>query len=173
MATSLAKIAAGNAAMFAAGTGVSTAAGPRPVRAVIRDLEQGARAASRAAAAHALSSVADGRAIAALERAVANRDEDPEVRGYAAEALAHLHRRESHLVLAGNLTDPCDEVRFWCAFALGEIAKLDALSLLESLSRPRKRTCGSAPRFQAELVQRHLGSIWQQLASPCRFCIAG
>ncbi len=127
-------------------------------------LEHGRRAMNRAAAAYALAEVADANAIAALERVVANKFEDPKVRGYAAEALAHQHRPQSHRVLLNNLSDGCEEVRFWCAFALGEMVQMDTLPLLESLTK--------AKRVRGTHATGAIGDIQQKLGSTCQFCIA-
>jgi HEAT repeat protein len=65
---------------------------------------------------------------------VSNESENPGVRGEAAEALAHFHRKASHHVLLNGLADSSKEVRFWCAFALGEMGDADALPLLKKLA---------------------------------------
>jgi HEAT repeat protein len=138
------------------------------IPALIETLECGRTQINRAAAAYALAETPDARAIAALERAVANKSDDPKVRGYAAEALAHQHRRESHTVLLNNVTDRCEEVRFWCAFALGEMAKVDTLPLLKKLASDSARGVRGAqhPRPGA------IGGIEQKLGYACQFCIA-
>ena len=88
-------------------------------RPLLQTLRCGARPFNRMAAAHAMQVLSTQRTIRALERAVGDGTENPGVRGEAAEALAHSHRQESHLVLLKALLDPSREVRFWCAFALG------------------------------------------------------
>src|SRR6185437_8574764 len=90
---------------------------------LIRILRRGRKPFNRAAAAYVMQVVTTTRTIAALERTVSDTTEHPRVRGEAAEALAHAHRRKSHDVLLKNLTDPSKDVRFWCAFALGEMAE--------------------------------------------------
>jgi HEAT repeat protein len=147
----------------------------RLLRPLIHLLERGRTSVNRAAAAYALSDLSSDEAIVALERTVADKSEDPKVRGFAAEALAHHHRRESHRVLLRNVTDPCEEVRFWCAFALGEMTKVDALRLLRSLSRKERRIVGRGSRFLAEEPVGAIGSIQQKLSDPnwpCPFCVA-
>jgi hypothetical protein len=136
-----------------------------------RILEHGRRAMNRAAAAYALAEVSDARVIAMLERTVANKLEDPKVRGYAAEALAHQHRQESHRVLLNNITDGCEEVRFWCAFAIGEMTGMDTLPLLESLSRKDAKR-GPRSLHRAHTGTGVIGGIQQKLGSTCQFCIA-
>ncbi len=77
--------------------------------------------------------------IRALERTLANKSEYPRVRGEAAEALAHGHRKGSHDVLLQGLGDPGKNVRFWCAFALGEMAERRAIDILKGLVATDKR----------------------------------
>jgi HEAT repeat protein len=77
--------------------------------------------------------------IRALESAVKNKSERPRVRGEAAEALTHHHRKQSHDVLLAALADSSKEVRFWCAFALGETAEKRALPSLNRLVASDKR----------------------------------
>ena len=69
-----------------------------------------------------------------------SRGENARVRGEAAEALAHHHRRRSHDVLLRGLADSSKEVRFWCAFALGEMAEKRAVPRLRRLVDGDKRT---------------------------------
>lgn len=73
-------------------------------------------------------------ATRALEKALANKREHPKVRGQAAESLAHNHRPDSHRILRENLKHPSKEVRFWCAYALAEMADEDALIALRELA---------------------------------------
>jgi HEAT repeat protein len=88
---------------------------------LIHTLKHGRQAFNRSAAAYVLETVTSKRAIVALERKVSDKKEHPSVRGRAAESLAHTHRKESHKILLGGLNDPSKEVRFWCAFSLGEM----------------------------------------------------
>jgi HEAT repeat protein len=73
-------------------------------------------------------------ATRALEKALANKREHSKVRGQAAESLAHNHRPDSHRILRENLKHPSKEVRFWCAYALAEMADEDALIALWELA---------------------------------------
>jgi HEAT repeat protein len=102
-------------------------------RPLILTLKKGRRPYNRAAAAFAMQILTTPRTIRALETAVKNKSESPRVRGEAAEALAHRHRRRSHDVLLTGLGDTSKDVRFWCAFALGEMAEKRAISALERL----------------------------------------
>jgi HEAT repeat protein len=76
---------------------------------------------SRVAAAYALGYVGSSEAVAALSDVVANRSEDSNLRGHAAEALGTLRARGGVDVLVKGLQDADPTVRFWCVHALGEI----------------------------------------------------
>ena len=102
-------------------------------RPLILTLRNGRRPFNRAAAAFAMQMVTTPKTIKALESAVNNKSERPRVRGQAAEALAHRHRKKSHAVLLDGLSDSGKEVRFWCAFALGEMGEERAIPLLQRL----------------------------------------
>lgn len=108
-------------------------------RPLILTLKNGRRPFNRAAAAFAMQMVTTPRTIMALEGAVKNKSEHPRVRGEAAEALAHRHRRESHDVLLTGLGDSSKHVRFWCAFALGEMAEKRAIPSLKRLVASDRR----------------------------------
>ena len=103
--------------------------------AIVKTLLHGRRAMNRAAAAYALNLMHGRGAVRALERAVCNKREHAKVRGQAAESLAHNHRPESHRVLRGNLADASRDVRFWCAYALAQMADCDALVPLGELAK--------------------------------------
>jgi HEAT repeat protein len=108
-------------------------------RPLIQLLRNGRRPFNRAAAAYAMQVVRTPQTIRALEGTVRNKREHPRVRGEAAEALAHCHRRDSHDVLLAGLLDPSKDVRFWCAFALGEMAEKRAVPALQRLAASDKR----------------------------------
>jgi hypothetical protein len=74
-------------------------------RHLILTLKNGRRPFNRAAAAYAMQMVTTPRTIRALESVVKNKSERPRVRGEAAEALAHCHRRKSHDVLLRGLSE--------------------------------------------------------------------
>ena len=88
----------------------------------------------RAAAANALGELGDRRAFEPLMSSLGNPGEDPRVRGMAAEALAGLSDRRAVPALITGLSDPAPEVRFWCAFALGELGDPFALAELERVT---------------------------------------
>ena len=100
---------------------------------LILTLKNGRRPFNRAAAAYAMHMLTTPKTIIALERAVENKSEHPRVRGEAAEALAHAHRKKSHDVLLAGLANSSKELRFWCAFALGEMAEKRAIPSLRHL----------------------------------------
>ena len=103
-------------------------------------LRDGRRPCNRAAAAFVMQVVTTPKVIAALERCLTDTTESPKVRGEAAEALAHNHRMKSHDVLLRSLTDSSKDVRFWCAFALGQMAESRAIPVLVRLAATDRRT---------------------------------
>jgi HEAT repeat protein len=103
-------------------------------RPLIATLKKGRRAFNRAAAAFAMQMVSTPTTVRALESVVKKKSESPRVRGEAAEALVHCHRRKSHDVLVAGLNDSSKDVRFWCAFSLGEMAETRALPSLKRLA---------------------------------------
>ena len=113
---------------------------PQLEQPLIQTLRKGRKPFNRAAAAYAMQIVTTSRTVRALEHTLMNTAESPRVRGEAAEALAHYHRTESHDVLLRGLNDASREVRFWCAFALGEMAEKRAVPALTRLVDSDKRT---------------------------------
>jgi HEAT repeat protein len=103
------------------------------VKELIRTLHAGRRVFNRCAAAYAMQAVSSVSAINALERTVRDKSENSDVRGHAAESLAHHHRRSTHNVLIRALQDPSKDVRFWCAFALGQMQEKRAVPVLQLL----------------------------------------
>ena len=79
-------------------------------------------------------------ALDALLKTLADRDEDPDVRAHAAEALGHmadrLGERDADVLAAllRSLTDTSAYVRFWSAFALGNLGDPRAIPALERLA---------------------------------------
>ena len=112
---------------------------PSLERPLISTLKRGRHPFNRAAAAYALQTLKTLSVVRALEHSVADKYEHPRVRGYAAETLAHGHRKRSHSVLLKELSDASKDVRFWCAFALGEMAEQRAVAALERLVATDKR----------------------------------
>jgi HEAT repeat protein len=123
---------------------------PSLVRPFIAILQHGRNPFNRSAAAHALPVLRDRKAIPVLERVVSNASESPKVRGEAAEALAHFHRKRSHRVLVNGLADSSKDVRFWCAFALGEMGDASAI--------PAPKPCCKRPTDRERVVGSEQGS---------------
>jgi HEAT repeat protein len=126
------------------GTGVppATALSQLPARQTRRGLERilasGKSVEARRMAAWALGFLADDHATPALVRALSDRTEDTEVRVYAAEALGHLQPERGHdealAALLHALTDREPAVRFWAAFALGNLGDDRAIPALQRLA---------------------------------------
>jgi HEAT repeat protein len=145
-------------------------------RSLIQTLQRGRRPFNRAAAAHAMQLVSSPRAIRALEKVVKNNSERPRVRGEAAEALAHRHRRKSHDVLLAALGDSSKEVRFWCAFALGEMAEKRAVSALEGLVANDKRVVRgwhSVAKEAADALKNVKAARNDWRRGRCVYCVRG
>jgi HEAT repeat protein len=90
---------------------------------------------TRMSAAHSLGVLGDHRAVDPLLAKLADRTEDPRVRGFVAEALTGPQERRAVPFLIAVLDDPSVEVRFWAAFALGELGDSTALGALERLAQ--------------------------------------
>jgi hypothetical protein len=97
---------------FEAAKAVGEDSDERLERPLILILKNGRRPFNRAAAAFAMQMVTTPRTIRELESVVKNKSERPSVRGEAAEALAHSHRRKSHDLLLTGLGDSSKDVRF-------------------------------------------------------------
>lgn len=144
-------------------------------RPLIQALKNGRSPFNRAAAAFALQMVTSPRTIKALERVVRNKSESSLVRGEAAEALAHCHRKRSHEVLLAALEDSSKEVRFWCAFSLGEMAEKRALLPLRRLAESDKRTVKgfhSVAKEAADAIENiQSAKIAHRRRHGCVFCV--
>jgi HEAT repeat protein len=86
-------------------------------------------------AAYALGDIGGKRAVAALRATVANRQEDAEVRGMAAEQLGASFAWVAVPDLIARLRDTTPEVRFWSAYALGFLRVREASRTLERLAK--------------------------------------
>lgn len=89
---------------------------------------------SRKAAVYALGWYGDERAIEPLVNILTENSEDPELRGNAAEALANMGATSAVVPLMAALRDASIEVRFWAAFALGEVGDLQTVPELKGLA---------------------------------------
>ena len=130
-------------------------------RELMRLVSEGPSPDVRAAAAYVIGfsrlSVARDR----LERCLANRSEDPMVRGYAAEALGYLGASASSLnVLIAQLDDPDICVRYWCVFALGVVGDPRAVPVLLRL---RERLTGEE-RCGEHSLQQEIADALAQIA---------
>jgi HEAT repeats len=143
-------------------------------RPLIATLRKGRRTFNRAAAAFALQMVSTPRTVRALESVVRNKSESPRVRGEAAEALAHSHRKTSHTVLLAGLNDPSKDVRFWCAFSLGEMAEKRALPSLKRLAATDRRVVKgfhSVAKEAADAIENiQKGNVGHRRKGGCIFC---
>ncbi len=105
----------------------------RSVRPLIATLFESQTVDRRAAAAYALGFVGDKRAVEPLLRVLLNRKEETKVRGYATEALAQLGDNLAIEPLIDCLSDESPEVRFWSAYALGQLGDVRALAALKEV----------------------------------------
>lgn len=109
------------------------------VKPLLIALQTGSSAEHRADAAHALGHIGDERAVAPLLRALTDHKESARVRSQAAESLAYLPGLTDAVrpALIAALADRSVEVRFWAAFALGQIGDSsdhEAIRALEHLA---------------------------------------
>ncbi len=111
----------------------------------------------RKAAAYALGLVGDPSAVGALLETLEDASEHPETRGMAAEALASIGDPSAVAPLVEALGDPAVEVRFWAAFALGELADEAAIPALRGAAEvDRDSVCaqGSVGSEAEDAVRR-------------------
>jgi HEAT repeat protein len=143
---------------------------------LILTLTCGRRPFNRTAAAYAMQVVTTPRTIRALERVVKNKSEQPRVRGHSAEALAHCHRKKSHVALLTGLDDSSKEVRFWCAFALGEMAEKRAIPALKRLVASDKRIVKgfhSVAKECADAIENiQMDKFKHRRKDGCVFCVS-
>jgi HEAT repeat protein len=124
------------------GTAPANALSEIPTRQTRRGLERillsGRSAEARKRAAWALGFLNDEEAAPALLRTLGDRNDATDVRAYAAEALGHMApqtpRDEALAALLRALTDPAPEIRFWAAFALGNLGDERAIPALQQLA---------------------------------------
>jgi HEAT repeat protein len=143
-------------------------------RPLITTLRRGRRAFNRAAAAFAMQMVSAPKTVMALESVVKNKSASPRVRGEAAEALADSHRTKSHNVLLRELNDSSKDVRFWCAFSLGEMAEKRALPSLKRLAASDRRIVKGfhsvAKEAAAAIEKIQSGNVGNRRRHDCVFC---
>ncbi len=107
----------------------------RAVPVLIEELSRGNDVDKRAASAYALGLLLDERAIDPLVSVLNNTNDSPKVRGRVAETLVWFGKRRKRVVdaLINGLEDASVEVRFWSAFAIGELKVSRAVNKLERL----------------------------------------
>ena len=107
-------------------------------RGLERILASGRSAEARKRAAWALGFLNDDHATPALIRTLGDRHEETDVRAFAAEALGHMAPETRHdealAALLYALTDRAPEIRFWAAFALGNLGDERAIPSLQRLA---------------------------------------
>jgi HEAT repeat protein len=159
---------------FAAAKSVLMDSDQRLERGLIRILKNGRRPFNRAAAAYAMQAIGRPQTISALERTLNNSRESVRVRGEAAEALAHRHLLTSHRVLLKHLQDSNNDIRFWCAFALGQMAEKKAIPVLEQYSATDKRIVKgfhSVAEEAADAVRNVRENKSHRRRGGCVFCV--
>lgn len=87
----------------------------------------------RIAAVYSLGLLGAQEALETILEILNNKNEDPGLRGSAAEALADIGDTRAIDPLIDALHDESVEVRFWAVFALGEIGDTSALSALRQI----------------------------------------
>ena len=110
----------------------------------------------------AMGCIGGSTAVAELTRLLTLLTEHPAVRGAAAEQLGMIGNRTAVPVLLAALQDPETEVRFWSAYALGQLGVKRAIPALESLA---KRDTGAVPQFgsiaaEARQAIQHIRQGW-------------
>lgn len=111
----------------------------------------------RTSAVYGLGETRDARAFDPLLAILQNAGEDSRVRGQAAEVLGHFGGERALESLIAALADPSAEVRYWSAFALGEIGDPRALPALrraaDDAATPDGRgSVGAEARAAIELI---------------------
>lgn len=141
---------------------------------LIRILKKGRKPFNRAAAAYAMQMIGSPQTISALERTLNSSRESARVRVEAAEALAHRHLRRTHKVLLKNLRDSNKDIRFWCAFALGEMAEKKAIPVLKQYAATDKRMVKgfwSVAQEAADAVRKIHENKQHRRRGGCIFCV--
>ncbi len=130
-----------------AGASLSLVGTARSARALMEIALHAREPERREAAAYALGHVAAGSETQAVIKAlvkVLDNDPVPRVRGQAAESVTQLlrlrrgkRRATAESALIQHLHDDAADVRFWCAYAVGELRSTAAIPSLRRLTRDR------------------------------------
>lgn len=100
---------------------------------LIETLKQDLSAEVRLYAIYALGLIGNESAVAPILETLLDANEEPEVRGMAAETLSVFLGQQVVETLITCLSDTEAEVRYWSAFALGELGAKQALPELSRL----------------------------------------
>ncbi|HLK88362.1 MAG TPA: HEAT repeat domain-containing protein [Polyangia bacterium] len=114
---------------------LGTLAAPDTIPELVRALTEEGEPDVRSAIAAALGLTGDERAVDPLLAKLGDTSEQAAVRGAAAEALTGPRSPRAVDPLIAALADPEAEVRFWAAFALGQLGDERAIPALEQLAR--------------------------------------
>jgi HEAT repeat protein len=83
--------------------------------------------------------------------------------------------KRSHLLLLKGLSDPSKDVRFWCAFSLGEMAEKRAVPQLERLAATDHRMVKGFHSVAQEaldsITKIQKGNLAHRRGDGCVFCI--
>src|ERR1700728_4236320 len=115
--------------------------GTETILLLISLLTKADKADSRAAAAYILGANRYASARASLEDVLRNPNEEPLVRGHAAEALGYIQNPKSVAVLLEQLRDRNAGVRYWSIFALGQIKDREAIPALKLITENPEDEC--------------------------------
>jgi HEAT repeat protein len=110
----------------------------------------------RETAANALAEIGATASVDALVASLTNPQEVAPVRGEAAKALGATGSSRAFAPLMGALDDPHPEVRFFAAYALGELGDqraIKALDLLATTDHAQVSTFGTVADAAAEAIQ--------------------
>ena len=154
-----------------AGQAIWDAPDPMMLSGIIRTMMHGKSEHNRAEAVYRIQMMPGTAGVAACERILSNKRESKKLRAYAADTLAHRHRPRTHdVVLRIIENDPSAEMRFWCAFALGQMRDKRAVPILERLAKEDRRVVPGwwAVNKEAKASLRFIQQ-WSR-GRRCRFC---
>lgn len=108
----------------------------RAIKPLIEILRHKESSEKRQAAAYALQALPEAAATQALMQTLADKNEQAQVRGQAAESLASVEYVQPEFIssLLSGLQDEEVEVRFWCLYSLGQLGAPEVIPNLEKLT---------------------------------------